>query len=96
MILSAAEFTAEEIAQVTAEFYRRNYIEGLFLSSAVNRNSDYTMEQLIRAAKLLRTEHQFNGYIHLKVMPGAAADLFAEAGIWADRLSANIRTSDSA
>jgi putative DNA modification/repair radical SAM protein len=85
-----ARLTPEEVVYLTVEFYKRNYIEGLFLSSGVIQNADYTMEQLISAAKTLRTEHKFGGYIHLKMAPGAAKELVAEAGKWADRLSANI------
>ena len=83
-------FTPEEIANLTIEFYRRNYIEGLFLSSGVLRNPDYTMERMVSVAKLLRTEHKYNGYIHLKAIPGASELLIADAGRWADRLSVNI------
>jgi putative DNA modification/repair radical SAM protein len=83
-------FTPEEIANLTIEFYRRNYIEGLFLSSGVLRNPDYTMERMVAVAKLLRNEHRYNGYIHLKAIPGASQQLIAEAGLWADRLSVNI------
>jgi putative DNA modification/repair radical SAM protein len=83
-------FTPEEIASLTIEFYRRNYIEGLFLSSGVLRNPDYTMERMGTVAKLLRTEHKYNGYIHLKAIPGASEQLIADAGRWADRLSVNI------
>jgi putative DNA modification/repair radical SAM protein len=83
-------FTPEEIANLTIEFYRRNYIEGLFLSSGVLRNPDYTMERMVTVAKLLRTEHKYNGYIHLKAIPGASEQLIADAGKWADRLSVNI------
>lgn len=83
-------FTPEEIANLTIEFYRRNYIEGLFLSSGVLRNPDYTMERMVSVAKLLRTEHKYNGYIHLKAIPGASEQLIADAGQWADRLSVNI------
>jgi putative DNA modification/repair radical SAM protein len=71
-------------------FYKRNYIEGLFLSSGIIQNADYTMEQLIRVAKTLREEHHFGGYIHLKAVPGATKELLLEAGKYADRLSANI------
>src|SRR3954469_1193512 len=85
-----ARFTPEEVAWLTLEFYKRNYIEGLFLSSGIIQSSDYTMEELCRAAELLRTQYKFNGYIHLKTVPGAAAELLALAGRWADRLSANI------
>lgn len=83
-------FTPEEIANLTIEFYRRNYIEGLFLSSGVLRNPDYTMERMVSVAKMLRTEHKYNGYIHLKAIPGASEQLIADAGRWADRLSVNI------
>ena len=83
-------FTPEEIANLTIEFYRRNYIEGLFLSSGVLRNPDYTMERIVSVAKLLRTQHKYNGYIHLKAIPGASPQLIADAGRWADRLSVNI------
>lgn len=85
-----ARFTAEEVVWLTLEFYRRNYIEGLFLSSGIIRSSDYTMEQLVRVAKDLRTVHNFRGYIHLKTIPEASAALIEEAGLYADRLSINI------
>ncbi len=79
-----------ELVDLTINFYRRNYIEGLFLSSGVIRNPDYTMEALLRVAKSLRTEHRFGGYIHLKAIPGASAELVHEAGLYADRMSVNI------
>ncbi len=85
-----ARFTVDEVVTLTVEFYRRNYIEGLFLSSGIIQNSDYTMEQLVAVAQRLRTEHHFGGYIHLKTIPNAAPRLVAEAGRWADRLSVNI------
>jgi putative DNA modification/repair radical SAM protein len=85
-----ARFTVEEVVRLTIEFYRRNYIEGLFLSSGIIQNPDYTMEQLVAVAKSLRTDHQFGGYIHLKTIPKAAETLTAEAGRWADRVSVNI------
>lgn len=85
-----ARFTPEEVVFLTTEFYKRNYIEGLFLSSGVIQSPDYTMEQLVRVAKLLRTEQKFGGYIHLKAVPGASEELLLEAGQWADRLSANM------
>jgi len=85
-----ARFTPEEVVDLTLEFYRRNYIEGLFLSSGVLKSPDYTMEQLVRVARLLREEHAFGGYIHLKVVPGASRELTDLAGRYADRLSANI------
>ena len=83
-------FTPEEIANLTIEFYRRNYIEGLFLSSGVLRNPDHTMERMTAVAKLLRHTHQYNGYLHMKAIPGASQQLIAEAGLLADRLSVNI------
>ena len=83
-------FTPDEIANLTIEFYRRNYIEGLFLSSGVLVNPDHTMERMVLVAKKLRTEHCYNGYIHLKAIPGASQQLIADAGRWADRLSVNI------
>jgi putative DNA modification/repair radical SAM protein len=85
-----ARFTPEEVVFLTTEFYKRNYIEGLFLSSGVIQSPDYTMEQMVRVAKLLRTEQKFGGYIHLKAVPGASEELLQEAGRWADRLSANM------
>lgn len=85
-----ATFTPKEVIDLTMEFYRRNYIEGLFLSSAVIRDPDYTMEMLIRVAKELRTVHRFGGYIHLKAIPGASERLLFEAGLYADRSSVNI------
>lgn len=85
-----ARFTPEEVVSLTVEFYKRNYIEGLFLSSGVIQSADYTMEQLIKVAKSLRADHKFGGYIHLKMAPGASQELVIEAGKWADRLSANI------
>ncbi len=88
--VARACFTPEEVAHVTIEMYKRNYIEGLFLSSGIFRTPDTTMEQLVRAVRLLRTEHRFNGYIHLKAIPGASPKLIEEAGRWVDRLSANI------
>ncbi len=85
-----ARFTPEEVVRLTVDFYRRNCISGLFLSSGIIRSADYTMEQLIRVAKLLREEHQFRGYIHLKTIPEADPLLIEEAGRYADRLSVNI------
>ena len=85
-----ARFTPEEVIELTLDFYRRNYIEGLFLSSGIFISPDVTMEQMVRVARVLRDEHRFNGYIHLKVIPGASPELIAEAGRYADRLSANI------
>lgn len=85
-----ARFTPEEVVTLTLGFYRRNCIEGLFLSSGIIKNPDYTMEQVIRVARLLRETHGFRGYIHLKTIPDAAPELLAEAGRWADRLSINV------
>lgn len=85
-----ARFTPEEVVRLTLDFYRRNCISGLFLSSGIIRSADYTMEQLIRVAQLLREEHQFRGYIHLKTIPDADPLLIEEAGRLADRLSVNI------
>jgi putative DNA modification/repair radical SAM protein len=85
-----ARFTVAEVVGLTLEFYRRNYIEGLFLSSGIVRSPDHTMEQLVAVARRLRQDHGFGGYVHLKLIPGASAELVAEAGRWADRLSANI------
>ncbi len=91
-----AAFTPEELAELTIQFYRRNYIEGLFLSSGVLRNPDYTMEQMIRALEILRYEHQFWGYIHAKAIPGASPDLVRRLGLVADRLSVNIELPSEA
>lgn len=85
-----AAFTVEEVVDLTMNFYRRNYIEGLFLSSGIFKNADYTMERLVRIAKKLRLENNFNGYIHLKSIPGASEELLTEAGLYADRLSINL------
>ena len=85
-----ARFSPEEVVNLTLDFYKRNYIEGLFLSSGIIQSPDYTMEQLISVAKQLRQLHKFGGYIHLKAIPGASQTLIEEAGLFADRLSANI------
>ena len=85
-----ARFTPQEVADLTLGFYKRNYIEGLFLSSGIIQTPDYTMEQLIEVARLLREVHSFNGYIHLKAIPGASEALIERAGLYADRLSANM------
>ena len=85
-----ARFTPEEVVALTIDFYKRNYIEGLFLSSGIIQSPDYTMEQLILVAKQLRQVHRFGGYIHLKTIPGCDPRLIAQAGLFADRLSANI------
>lgn len=88
--IKRAAFTVQEVVDLTINFYRRNYIEGLFLSSGIFKDADYTMERLVRVAKKLRTEHNFNGYIHLKSIPGASEELMREAGLYADRLSINL------
>jgi putative DNA modification/repair radical SAM protein len=85
-----ARFTPAEVVRLTLEFYRRNYIEGLFLSSGIIRGPDYTMEQLVDVARCLRRDHGFAGYIHLKAIPNASRELLTEAGRWADRLSMNV------
>jgi len=85
-----AAFTVDEVVELTINFYKRNYIEGLFLSSGIFKSPDYTMERLVRIAKKLRTEENFNGYIHLKAIPGASEEMLYEAGLYADRLSVNI------
>lgn len=85
-----ARFKPEEVVKLTMDFYKRNYIEGLFLSSGIIQSADYTMEQMIAVAKKLREEERFGGYIHLKAVPGASEELLLEAGKYADRLSANI------
>lgn len=85
-----ATLSVSELEEITMEFYRRNYIEGLFLSSGVVRNPDYTMERLTAIVRDLRTVHRFNGYIHLKTIPGASQELLQEAGRYADRMSVNI------
>ena len=88
--LARACFTPVDVVNLTLEFYRRNYIEGLFLSSGIMRNADYTMERLTCVVRDLRLRHGFHGYIHLKVIPGASECLVEEAGLYADRVSANI------
>ncbi|PJJ96788.1 putative DNA modification/repair radical SAM protein [Lysobacteraceae bacterium NML91-0213] len=85
-----ARFTTDEVVKLTLDFYKRNYIEGLFLSSGIIRSSDYTMEQLVEVARSLREDHRFGGYIHLKTIPDAAPELLAAAGQYADRLSINV------
>jgi putative DNA modification/repair radical SAM protein len=88
--VARARFTIDEVVKLTIDFYRRNYIEGLFLSSGIIRSADYTMEQVVSVARKLREEHHFRGYIHLKTIPEADDALIAEAGQYADRLSINI------
>ena len=83
-------FTPEEVCTLTMQFYRRNYIEGLFLSSGITHNPNYTMSQLVETVYLLREKYHFGGYIHLKAIPGAAADLIEAAGMYADRMSVNL------
>ena len=85
-----ARFSVDEVVQLTLDFYRRNCIEGLFLSSGIIQNPDYTMEQVVEVARVLREDHDFRGYIHLKTIPDASPDLLARAGLYADRLSINI------
>ncbi|ANN76390.1 putative DNA modification/repair radical SAM protein [Bordetella flabilis] len=85
-----ARFLPREVVDLTLDFYRRNYIDGLFLSSGIIRSADYTMEQLVHVARSLREDHQFRGYIHLKTIPDADPRLITEAGLYADRLSVNI------
>ncbi|WP_299536997.1 putative DNA modification/repair radical SAM protein [Ulvibacterium sp.] len=88
--IKRAAFKIQEVVDLTVNFYRRNYIEGLFLSSGIFKSPDYTMERLIAVAKKLRMEQNYNGYIHLKSIPGASDELMYEAGLYADRLSVNI------
>lgn len=88
--IERAAFTVEEVVSLTMNFYRRNYIEGLFLSSGIFKNADFTMERLLRVVKKLRLEERFNGYIHLKTIPGASEELITEAGMYADRMSINL------
>ncbi|VBB08548.1 aldolase-type tim barrel, partial [Lucifera butyrica] len=85
-----AAFTPRELADLTISFYRRNYIEGLFLSSGVLKNPDYTCEQMIETLRILRQEYRFSGYIHAKAIPGADRDLITRLGMLADRMSVNI------
>jgi len=90
-----AAFSPQEIAELTINFYRRNYIEGLFLSSAVVKSPDHTMELIIRAVKMLREQYRFNGYIHIKAIPGASSSLIETAGGYVDRMSVNIELPTS-
>lgn len=85
-----ARFTPQEVVDLTLSFYRRNYIEGLFLSSGIVKSSNYTMEQLVEVARMLREEHEFRGYIHLKTIPDADPELVHQAGFYADRVSINV------
>lgn len=88
--IERATFSPRELAKLTIEFYRRNYIEGLFLSSGVIKNADHTMEKMLQVVKLLRIEHDYHGYIHMKTIPGASPELIYQAGLYADRLSINL------
>ena len=88
--VARARFRTEEVVRLTVEFYKRNYIEGLFLSSGIIRTPNHTMEQLVLVAKTSRQQHGFRGYIHLKTIPEADPWLIEQAGLWADRLSINI------
>jgi putative DNA modification/repair radical SAM protein len=85
-----ARFSVQEVVDLTLNFYKRNYIEGLFLSSGIIRDSDYTMEAMVRVIRTLRLDHDFRGYIHLKLIPEASPELVAEAALYADRVSINI------
>ena len=91
-----ARFTVEEVVNLTLAFYRRNYIEGLFLSSGIIRSSDYTMERIVEVARSLREDHHFRGYIHLKTIPDADPALVHQAGLHADRLSINVELPTAA
>lgn len=91
-----ARFTPEEVVRLTLDFYRRNYIEGLFLSSGIIRSPDYTMEQIVRVAQSLREDHGFKGYIHLKTIPDADPELVHQAGLYADRISINVELPTAA
>lgn len=88
--IARAAFSVEEVVSLTVNFYRRNFIEGLFLSSGIFKNADFTMERLLKVVKKLRIEERFNGYIHLKTIPGASEELIREAGLYADRMSINL------
>ena len=93
--IERAILTPDEIVKLTINFYRRNYIEGLFLSSGIIRSADYTMELMIAVAKKLRLEEKFNGYIHMKVIPGASRELIHEIGLYVDRVSVNIEFAEN-
>ncbi|AMJ60567.1 putative DNA modification/repair radical SAM protein [Bosea sp. PAMC 26642] len=88
--VARARFSVEEVVDLTLNFYKRNYIEGLFLSSGIIRSPDYTMAEMVRVAESLRVTHDFRGYIHLKLIPSASPDLVAQAGLFADRVSINV------
>ncbi len=91
-----ARFSVDEVVKLTLDFYRRNYIEGLFLSSGIIRSPDYTMAEIVRVAEALRLQHGFRGYIHLKLIPGASQDLIEQAGRFADRVSVNVELPSEA
>ena len=93
--IQRATLTPDEIVELTLQFYRRNYIEGLFLSSGILRDPDYTMERLIAVARRLRLGERFNGYIHMKVIPGASAELIRTLGLYADRVSVNVEMAEN-
>ena len=93
--IERAILTPDEIVKLTINFYRRNYIEGLFLSSGIIKSTDYTMELMIAVAKKLRLEEKFNGYIHMKVIPGASRQLINEIGLYVDRVSVNIEFAEN-
>lgn len=88
--IKRAAFTVDEVVELTMEFYRRNYIEGLFLSSGIFKSADYTMERMLKIVKKLRVEQRFNGYIHLKTIPGASEEIITACGLYADRMSINL------
>ena len=88
--VTRARFTPQEVVDLTLNFYRRNYIEGLFLSSGIVKSANHTMEQLVEVARILREEHDFRGYIHLKTIPEADAEIIHQAGLYADRVSINV------
>lgn len=88
--IKRAAFTVDEVVELTMNFYRRNYIEGLFLSSGIFKNADFTMERLLKIVKKLRLEQRYHGYIHLKTIPGASEELIKEAGLYVDRMSINL------
>ena len=93
--IERATLASDEIVRLTVNFYRRNYIEGLFLSSGIIKNPDYTMERMIEVARKLRIQERFNGYIHMKVIPGADRTLIRELGMYVDRVSVNIELADT-
>lgn len=94
--VARARFTPQEVVDLTLNFYRRNYIEGLFLSSGIVKNANHTMEQLVEVARILREEHDFRGYIHLKTIPEADAEIIHTAGLYADRVSINVELPTNA